>query len=383
MTLQTLQDYLCLNRPNFQINPKQSFDDASLYFGKARNDEIINDIETGYLAGYVPRIYIFGNYGSGKTHLLYHLKHHFDRAEGPMKVIPLVVQVEAESRTRYQPLHKRFMEAIGIERVQRAYLDWRFAGDDPDARLLALFGPNTYTVMQLLNAGPAMAPLAWRWLCGEKLSTKEQADLGVTSAPSDTGELVELLVTIGELFKKIGQHLLFLVDESESLHNVTNADAQSSWHEAFRRLADANDNQAIGWILTFYATDYAEAPQFMLQGDITTRLGKGGQIVLEPLVPVEVKGFLSDLLKAFVDRNCATKIIAEDNLPTTVATYPFTEEGFSAFVDHAGAAQENAIPRTILRALTACALEALRKKRRVLDRELVDLTVPSEFAELG
>jgi hypothetical protein len=383
MTLQTLQDYLCLNRPNFQINPKQSFQDASLYFGKARNEEIIADIETGYLAGYMPRVYVFGNYGSGKTHLLFHLKHHFEHSDGALKVVPMVVQVEAESKTRYQALHKRFMEALGIERVQKAYMDYRFKGDDPEGRFLELFGQNTYTVMQLLNAGPTMAPLAWRWLCGERLSVKEQQDLGVTAFPTDTGELVDLLVTIGELFKKTDQHLLFLVDESEALHYVTNADSQSSWHEAFRRLADTNDNQSIGWVVTFYATINAEAPVFMLQGDITTRLGTGGQIVLEPLVSVEVKGFLTDLLRAFVDPAKAAALIAEDALPTTADIYPFTEDGLAAFVQHAGAAQENAIPRTILRALTACALEALRKKKRLLDKALVDMTVPNEFAELG
>lgn len=383
MTLQTLQEYLSLNRPNFQINPKQSFDDASLYFGKARNEEIIAGIETGYMAGLMPRMYVFGNYGTGKTHLLYHLKHHFEREADTIKVVPIVVQVEAESKTRYQALHKRFLEGIGLERLQKAYMDYRFSADEPERRFSEMFGTNTYKVMQLLNAGPAMAPLAWRWLTAERLSAKEQQDLGVTAFPSDTGELVDLLVTIGELFKKNNQHLLFLVDESEALKDVTNADSQASWHEAFRRLADTNDNQSIGWILTFYATDFAAAPDFMLTGDITTRLGKSGQIVLESLRPVEVKGFLTDLLKAFVDRQKAAAVIAEDKLATTVELYPFTDDGLSAFVQHAGAAQENAIPRTILRAVTACALEALRKRKRVLDKELVDITVPNEFAELG
>ena len=88
----------------------------------------------------------------------------------------------------------------------------------------------------------------------------------------ETGDLVDVLVTVGELFKRIGQHILFLVDEGENLHAVSNADAQRSWHDAFRRLADQNDNQSLGWIMTFYETIHEGAPPFMFEGDITSVL---------------------------------------------------------------------------------------------------------------
>src|SRR3954454_2370045 len=97
----SLQSQLCLTRPNFQINPKQSFEDAKLYFGQNRNTQIIQDIVTGYMAGYVPRRYVLGNYGTGKTHLLYHLKHHFEQEDQEHGVVPVVVQIEAEGKTRF------------------------------------------------------------------------------------------------------------------------------------------------------------------------------------------------------------------------------------------------------------------------------------------
>src|SRR5438128_772141 len=118
--MKTLQEQLCLKRVNFQINPKQSFDDAKLFFGSNENQKIIRDIETGYMAGYVPRIYLFGSYGTGKTHLLYHLKHHFEHNQTLVKVAPFIVQIEAESRSRYQALHKRLLDAIGIEELEKA-----------------------------------------------------------------------------------------------------------------------------------------------------------------------------------------------------------------------------------------------------------------------
>jgi hypothetical protein len=382
--MRTLQEQLCLKRPNFQINPKQSAEDAQLYFGTNRNHEMIERIETGYMAAYVPRFYILGNYGHGKTHLLYHLKHHFDESNQSPKVLAVIVQVEAETRSRFQTLHKRLLDAIGIDRIEKTYVDYGFqSGANREARFREIFSnENAYKVMQSLTMGPSSRTLAWRWLTGDRLSNADMTQLGVTEALLETGELVELLVAIGELFRRTGTNLLFLIDEAESLGVVEQRDAQRSWHDAFRRLADTNDNQSVGWIITFYAQFQDDAPTFMAEADITTRLGKDGIRVLEPLQKVEVKQFLAGLLSQFVDRDKAAEIIKQDKLNAALEEYPFTRDGLAAFVEHAGAAAEHSIPRTILRAVTACALEALHRDKRVFDAALVNDVVPGEFTQL-
>lgn len=382
--MSALQQHLCLNRANFAINPKQSFDDAELFFGQSRNKEIIKKIETGYLAGYIPRIYLYGNYGTGKTHLLYHLKHHFDNHKEPINVLAIVVQMQVETKSRYQTLHKKMLEAIGIEVMKDAYLSYAAQlGLDREAKLHELFPEaNTYTAMQLLPSGKMLQTLSWRWLSGEKLSNADLQNLGVTSNLDDTGELVAVLVHIGELFKRTGRHLLFLVDESEGLHVVTQEDARRSWHDAFRRLSDQQDNQSIGWILTFYTVMANEPPPFMMEADIVTRLGREGMVTLDPLAPVEVRKFLFDLLAAFIDRDCAKERIAEQSLATTAELFPFTESGLDAFIAHAETAPELMIPRVILKAVTALALEALREGHAVFDADLVEAVVPQEFADL-
>jgi hypothetical protein len=380
--LKTLQELLCLNRPNFQINPKQSFDDAKLYFGRNQNEKLIGSILTGYMAGYVPRIYLFGNYGTGKTHLLYHLKHYFDNNDDNLKVLPVVVQIEAEGRTRYQALHKRLIDGIGIELLEKTYQDYGYQPGDRDARYRELFSdPNLYQAMQVMQAGPANKTLSWRWLTGERLSPNEMSLLGVRSLLTDTGDFVDVLVTIGELFRRTGSHLLFLIDEMEALHNVSNEDAQRSWHDAFRRLASDDDNQSVGWIAAFYQTVHDQPPQFMLEEDIMTRIGQAGRVELAPLAPVEVKSFLTDLLTAFVDKDCAAATLRDLKLPEDTSLYPFTNKGLEAFIEHSKAAPQNAIPRTILKALTGCGLEAIRRKQRVLDPPLIDEVVPLAFSE--
>jgi len=376
----TLQQHLCLTRPNFQINPKQSFEDASLYFGEDRNEKMILEIETGYMAGFMPRIYVMGQYGTGKTHLLYHLKHHFSKSA---LVMPFVVQVEAESKTRYQSLHKKLLDAMGLTLVEKTYRDFAHeAGAGRDVAFAEIFpDPNLQKVMQILPSGPALQSLAWRWLIGDKLTSGEQQNLGVTTSASETGELVQILVSIGELFRRCKKNLLFLIDEGEALHNVTNHDAQRSWHDGFKRLAESNDNQSVGWILSFYTALQDEPPTFMFEGDITTRLGRKGVVRLEPLLPVQVEDFLRDLLKAFVDKECAKKRIESLKLDTKPEIYPFTDEGLVAFVNHAKVAADQAIPRNILKAMTACALETLRGDKALIDGALVDKVAPQEFTE--
>jgi hypothetical protein len=371
-----------LNRENFQINPKQSLQDAKLYFGKNQNAELIAAITKGYAAGYVPRVYIFGNYGTGKTHLLFHLKYHFESLKDAA-VIPILVQLEAESRTRFQSLHKRLLDGITIERIDKAYQDFAFvAGADRDARFRELFAdPNLHRVMPFIQAGPAFKHLAWRWITGERLTSSEQAQLGVTASLTETGDMVGVLIAVGELFKRVDRRLLFLVDEAEALHNVSNADSQGSWHDAFRRLADPNDNQSVGWIVSFYQTLNDDAPRFMMEADITTRLGRNGRIQLPPLQNVEVRQFLVDLLGSFVDKDCAAAHVASASKADPVTYFPFTDGGLNAFLEHARQAPESAIPRTILKALTACALEALDNSSPLLDADVVNRVAPAEFAE--
>ena len=324
---------------------------------------------------------MLGNYGSGKTHLLYYLKHYFESDNAPIPVKPLVVQLEAASTTKFQALHRRFLDAISPKALSDAYSQFRSHYPDFEEREAALAemfqSDDARRALHFLEPGPAQA-VAWKWLMGERLSGPEQNSIGVIGGMGETGDLIELLVSIGELFRRIGQNLLFLIDESESLHNVSNNDAQRSWHDALRRLA-GEDNRSIGWIMTFYANDKDEQPMFVREGDILDRLGDRGILVREPLVPLELEKFLEDLLDAFVDQEVAKSKIADEKLDVDLEHFPFTRAGFETFLEEASAAPETTIPRTIIRALTSCAVESLRQKTPVIDDQIVAAKAPQEF----
>jgi len=382
----TLQEHFNLSRASFQLNPKVNAEDRKLFFGSDFNVQRIRDIENSYLAGEVPRFYMYGNYGTGKTHLLYHLKYHFEQSTNPVRVIPLIVQVEAQSSTRFHSLHRRMLDSITIDRLAEAV--GRFQASIADykemqLRLATLFPSESQrNAMSMLRSTQANRTLAWKWLAGERLSASEQQVLAVTTGQLETGELIDLMVAIGELFINGGERLLFLIDEAETLHNVTNADAQTSWHDAFRRLA-GEDNHSVGWILAFYETPTATPPEWMTQGDILDRLGDRGVMRLEALPQVTLKRFLNDLLTDFVVKDKAVAAISKHGMDSEVGVYPFTRDGFSAFLDEAKDHPDRAIPRTIIRAVTSCAIEALRKGQNGIGPDTVREKAPAEFYPLA
>jgi hypothetical protein len=377
----TLQDHFCLTRPNFQLNPKQTATDRTIFFGDEEHTRLIEEIDSSYLGGDVPKYYMWGNYGTGKTHLLYYLKHYYENNHDVAAVVPLVVQMEAQSNTRYQSLHRRFLDALTPGKLSNAYSQFRARFVDFEEREAAVTeifpAEDARRALHFLEPGPAQA-IAWKWLTGERLNNSEQASIGVVGGARETGDLIELLVQIGDLFQRTGENLLFLIDESESLHNVSNDDAQTSWHDALRRLA-GEDNRSIGWIMTFYATDNDEPPAFTRHGDILDRLGDRGIIVRDPLEPTKVEKFLGDLFLAFVDQEQLASKMSEQDMGTDAEHYPFTEAAYEVFLGEAKDNPDRAIPRTIIRALTSCAIEALKQGELVITADIVASRAPQEF----
>ena len=132
--------------------------------------------------------------------------------------------------------------------------------------------------------------------------------------------------------------------------------------------------------MTFFATDNDEPPQFTRDGDIMDRLGDRGILLREPLEPVAVDKFLKDLFDAFVDKDIAKSKIEDGGLESDLATYPFTRDGYLAFTTEAAADPARSIPRTIIRGLTSCAIEALRKGEPAISDQIVAERAPQEFS---
>jgi DNA replication protein DnaC len=71
------KEWFCLNgRDSFTIDPKINPEDARFYFGRDEiSRRIKKQLRISFVEPGVPKMVVYGSYGSGKTQTLYHLRH--------------------------------------------------------------------------------------------------------------------------------------------------------------------------------------------------------------------------------------------------------------------------------------------------------------------
>lgn len=370
-------DRFFLSRPEkgFDVAPWDP-EDASIYFGDQRlNRELAGRIEAGYATGRPPKIYLRGRWGAGKTHHLYHLKHIME-STGVGSITNFIapyIQIECDDDTRFQYLHKKILNAIGIVKVKKAVADFLMAaGSEREAEQKRLFDKsNLIIATQVLSIGDDQ--LAWKWLCGETLSAGELRTLNVTTNLEDTAELVEVLFRIGRLLKETdGAHVLIFIDEGEGLHNVRKPNAQASWHDGMKNLAD-NMNNSIGFILSLYVDHSNETPEFVSEDDIIRRIGQRNMVDLDPYSePGEIEPFLKDLLESRI------RLDEIDVWPgdTSRDTFPFAPDARDLFVHELLAGAVSATPSKIIEGVSECAWEAHTRGEPFINVDVVQEVMP-------
>jgi hypothetical protein len=265
----SFRDWFCLNnRDTFTIDPKINASDARLYFGRDQlRDRLRRQIQRAFVDPQVPKLMIYGSYGSGKTQTLYYLGN--DVAENPpasCKGKPHIVHLDIEvtSKSSAENWHLQLTEAVQ-KSVCQEWIKSLFdhsADFDAEVRKLSPDGNIQQALKQLRSTGD-FGFSSWRWLTGQSLSAKELQEINVTRRLGDVGvgDLVLSLQAIGNLARAVGQCLVFCIDEMEGLQNVRQGDAAESWHDYLRKLAD-NSNSSVGFIIGFMAQTLDEAPVY-------------------------------------------------------------------------------------------------------------------------
>ena len=69
-----ISEYFCLKKETFNIDPR---DDAEIYFGDSELEKRLSDrIQSDFVSRRaVPKFFVHGQYGAGKTHTLRHIAH--------------------------------------------------------------------------------------------------------------------------------------------------------------------------------------------------------------------------------------------------------------------------------------------------------------------
>lgn len=383
----SFKDWFCLNgRDTFTIDPKVNPADAQFYFGRdPLRDRMKKQIGRAFIDPQVPKLMIYGAYGSGKTQTLHYLA--YDMATNTPKACkgtPHVVHldIEVQSKSMAEQWHLQMMEALGMGIVQgwlKALFD-KSANFERDIDTLA-DDTNIATAFKQLRGGGNLAFSAWRWLSGQRLSAKELIEIKVTRNLVDigVGDMVKTLQASGRLARLVGSCLVFCIDEMEALQNIKQGDAAESWHDYTRKLAD-NANSTVGFIIGFKADTRDEAPKMLIRNDIVSRIATSNVVELETLsAPANVKTFVAEMLGHLIDQKAADKLIRTEKLSATVSTYPFSASAFDLLCDYACQDAIKSTPRNIIRTINECAIAAWDDQKKVIGDDIVNEIAPIVF----
>ena len=383
----TFKDWFCLNnRETFTIDPKVNPADARFYFGRdPLRDRMKKQISRAFIDPRVPKMMIYGAYGSGKTQTLYYLAYELSTSPPPVcKGKPHVVHldIEVQSKSMAEQWHLQMMAALGMATVQ-GWLQQLFSKSaDFEQEVDKLAGdPNVAMAFKQLRGGGDLAFNAWRWLTGAKLATKELVEIKVTRSLVDVGvgDMVGALQALGNLARSVGACLLFFIDEMEELINIKQGDAAESWHQYTRKLAD-NSNSSVGFVIGFKAVTVDEAPKMLVREDILSRISRGNLVELETLsAPANVKTFVQEMLAHLIEQPMAERLIQKEKLPSTIKTYPFTATAFDLLCDYACQDAIKSTPRNIIRTINECAIAAWDSQKKIIDDDIVNEIAPVVF----
>lgn len=384
----TFREWFCLNnRETFTIDPKVTIADAQLYFGRDQlRDRLLRQISRAFIDPQVPKLMIYGSYGSGKTQTLYYLGNEITQntptsCKGKPHVVHL--DIEVTSKSTADIWHLQLTEALEKDVCQQWLQSLFDSTSNFEAEIAKLStDANIRQALKHLRGSGDLAFSSWRWLTGQALPAKDLQDIGVTRTLGDVGvgDLVTAILALGNLARAVGHCLIFCIDEMEALLNVRQGDAAESWHDYLRKLAD-NSNFSVGFIVGFKANTIDEAPRTLTREDIISRIGKHNLVELEPLAaPANVNHFVEEMLRHLVDQKQADALIKAEKLQSTLQTYPFSASAFALLSDYACADATKSTPRNIIKTINECAIQAWDSKKRVIDDDIVNEIAPVVFA---
>jgi DNA polymerase III delta prime subunit len=380
-------NWFCLkDRPSFTIDPQINPDDGRYYFGR---DDIKKRLERqlrrSFITPGIPKMMVYGPYGSGKTQTLYYLQHYLktmspESAGGRPRA--LYVTIEMRSNSTAAHLHMQVMEALGKDIVSAWVRSLFDKSPNLDAALQQVTDDiNIAMALKELRAVGESTFTAWRWLEGQVLKSSELSGLGLTRNLVDVGagDLVNALVAVGTLASRVGEKLIFLIDEFEELQNVKAGDATESIHQYLRRLAEPANSTA-GFLIGFKADVLDDAPQVLRRGDISSRLSSSSYVEIPPLPAIaDVKTFMRELLGNLTDKERVEKRITDDGLDSVHGEFPFASSAFELLADYATQDVTRALPRFIINAINECAIQAWDEQKRVIDESIVNSVAPLAF----
>lgn len=249
----------------------------------------------------VPKLVIFGDIGTGKSHLLRHVEHVLARET---RYQPVFITLSGfDKKSRFARVHALVMDAIEpllsklleLPTGVQGWIERDFQGsDDMREALRKLANPK----LPLADRARVRA-----WLKGTGPSAAQGHKLGFSGRLSDhagPAQLVNLWRSISEMYQKFSSNhamLLLLFDEAESIQQTLSPEGQHDLGNGFRHLLD-DDNRALGCMFGLNMP-LARGVHPFLRADVFRRIDHSS-IPLQPIGGVErtrqfVEGFWKEI----------------------------------------------------------------------------------------
>ncbi|MFP3880101.1 MAG: hypothetical protein ACLFVA_04015 [Dehalococcoidia bacterium] len=389
--LTSLKNYYFLRKyESFSIDPWR---DGDVYFGDTTlKQRITRRIDSDFeQPRRVPKFFVFGAYGSGKTHTLANIAFSLSQNELHLTEPVYLAMPPLTSKERWIRIHSRLLDALSPERIQSAVEIIADEVEGPDKirgfleRDILLYGDDTLKVSQAnifrnFLFGGKQSQLSWEWLKGRKNTPDQATMLGIQKDLGEATDLVDCLLNLGVLYHRANRRkIVFLLDEAEAVRSVTNADAEVELQHMFRLLLD-NNNTYVGLVLAVQSEQH-EIPPFFLREDLMRRVDYDqGYIDLGAMVSQvnSAKEFVKHVLAYLVDQDKAEHTIATENLSVSKELFPFTDHAVDAISTHVAEQPEHASPSFILATMSSAAIEGWRRRNQSTTHVVIDPSIIEE-----
>ena len=377
-------------------------EDISEYPGRKN---VRKRIETGFTwperIGELPHMLIWGDMGSGKTHLLRYVRHKFKDETDEIKLVEFEFEPDDKSvisiyRKIVYGLTKSFVKQLCID----FYNELRKNTDETGKLLLPQDGTGTLDkerkVFEDVGIGEDLQTiikflvinqndsrpinLAWKWFSAEKLSVKDKEELKVNH---DTSNEADVSVRIAEIFQmnavayKGKNRIVIFADEVDQIDSMrTGADAVTA---LLRKMLESPSCSII-----LAATSTALDELSFMKESAVRRLVQGGFDGIIELSEFEVqvgdtneiRDYVAELLKQFRPPGCSLSDLVKDKKDEDGNTlsediFPFTEKAITVIPEWCSTrSPEYALfPGRISDALTQGLQRALDTNKELVDAD--------------
>jgi len=377
-----LGDWFCMKDGRSSFLPELP-KDAHLVF--CHDDIIKNKIITGIEMRFATRkpikMLIYGDWGVGKTHLMYHIRWWLQQNKADYPAYPVIIEIgDITKKSRFDDIVRPFLDALGLDFLINLVHQYR--GKEPNVakglrdRGIASHIAEAFNKILLSSPGQPAVDLvvhSFEFLKGRKIAG--QATMGLSQPLDQSQDLYQVLLAIGEMYLTVnGERILFVADEAAKLENVDADEAtQYHWVTANKLIFD-DQNNSFGFIYTVTGKQEKQLPRAIWDPQIQNRLGKHAYR-LDTLATGDVDSYLTKLLNEFIEWDKVQSLVDSGTINSAEydrQSYPFTAEARLRFLDHFNRNQEDAKPRDISGSLDILGFQAGKKGKRLITADIFD-----------